>query len=112
MEFKQAMRILKRMCSERSCEKCECKECCPYRIHPTDFDAALVEPILDKWAAEHPEKTLMDDFFEKYPKATRDKDGGPLVCAKDIGYLSKCPSAPDNLVTCAECWRRPLEEVE
>lgn len=112
MEFKEAMRVIKRICAvQDDCEKCELDSNCPFETVPSNLDFDEVEATLVKWAAEHPEKTRMDDFFEKFPKATRDEDGVPAVCARDIGYLSKCPSAPDNLVTCSDCWRRPLEEV-
>lgn len=112
MEFKEAMRIWKRMCKEhRECKGCPAEYEC---VRPTGFagyDESKIEATLTKWAAEHPEKTIMDDFFEKHPKAKRDEDGLPPICAREIGYLSKCPS-DSKRVTCNDCWRRPLEEVE
>jgi ABC-type nitrate/sulfonate/bicarbonate transport system substrate-binding protein len=69
------------------------------------------EAILAKWAEEHPEKTIADDFYEKFPKAPRNGEGVPHVCAVDIGY-SMPPFCDRNTNCCAECWRRPLEEVE
>lgn len=110
MEFKQAMQALHHICwAHDECQRCPMHIVCSEGISERPVEA---EAILAKWAAEHPEWTIMDDFFEKFPKATRDKDGSPPVCARDIGCLSKCPSAPDNLVICSACWRRPLEEVE
>lgn len=117
MEFKEAMRIWKRMCTGfTTCEKCplylfdkdvHCK--CTMCYCPDEAEA-----ILAKWAEEHPEKTIADDFFEKHPKALRGtgcmKDT-PLACAYQCGYGR---SRDDMCGTsyCAECWRRPLEEVE
>lgn len=110
MEFKEAMRIWKRMCTGfTTCEKCplylfdkdvHCK--CTMCYCPDEAEA-----ILAKWAEEHPEKTIADDFFEKHPRAKRGDDGTPAPCAEDCGYIDKC--LPGEM-SCADCWRRPLEE--
>lgn len=112
MEFKEAMRIWKRMCTGfTTCEKCplylfdkdvHCK--CTMCYCPDEAEA-----ILAKWAEEHPEKTIADDFFEKHPRAKRSDDGTPAPCAEDCGYIDKC--RPGEM-SCADCWRRPLEEAE
>lgn len=110
MEFKQAMRVIKRICELLDgCEKCELKLNCPFIIVPSELDYDKTEAILAKWAEEHPEKTIMDDFFEKHPRAKRSDDGTPTPCAEDCGYIDKC--LPGEM-SCADCWRRPLEEVE
>ena len=114
MEFEEAMRIWKRMCTGfTTCEKCplylfdkdvHCK--CTMCYCPDEAEA-----ILAKWAEEHPEKTIADDFFEKFPKAPRDDKNTPYTCAKDCGY-SKPPYCERVPFNCDNCWRRPLEEVE
>ena len=107
MEFKQAMRIFNRICKEREmCEGCVLENKC---IVLKECDYSTAEAILAKWAEEHPEKTIADDFFEKHPKAKKSDDGTPAPCAKDCGYIDKC--SPGEM-SCADCWRRPLEEVE
>jgi hypothetical protein len=107
MEFKEAMRIFNRICKEREmCEGCVLENKC---IVLKECDYAEAEAILAKWAAEHPEKTIADDFFEKHPRAKRSDDGTPTPCAEDCGYIDKC--IPGEM-SCADCWRRPLEEVE
>lgn len=112
MEFKQAMRVIKRICTARDdCEKCELELNCPFVTVPSDHDYDKAEAILAKWAEEHPEKTIADDFFEKFPKAPRDDTNNPYPCAKDCGY-SKPPYCKRVPVNCDSCWRRPLEEVE
>lgn len=113
MEFKQAMRVIKRVCETRDdCEKCELELNCPFVAVPADdLDFDEVEAILTKWSAEHPEKTIADDFFEKFPKAPRDDTNNPYPCAKDCGY-SKPPYCERVPFNCDNCWRRPLEEVE
>ena len=99
MEFKQAMRIWKRMCKMQNI----CQE-------GAGEHAEEIEAILAKWAEEHPEKTIADDFFEKFPNAPRDDANNPYPCAKDCGY-SKPPYC-EHIPNCVECWRRPLEEAE
>ena len=110
MEFKQAMRVIKRICVARDgCEKCELELNCPFVTVPSNHDYDKVEAILTIWAAEHPAKTVADDFFEKHPKAKGGDDGTPAPCAENCGYIDKC--SPGEM-SCADCWRRPLEEVE
>ena len=112
MEFKQAMRVIKRICSlQDGCEKCELNLNCPFITIPSELDYDKAEVVLAKWAAEHPEKTIADDFFEKHPNAPGFGDKKPLVCAVHCGYIDKCPDDYSSL-ECASCWRRPLEEVE
>lgn len=112
MEFKEAMRIWKRMCKEhRECKGCPAEYEC---VRPTGFagsDESKIEATLTKWAADSPEKTIMDDFFEKHPKAGKKRDGTPMACAAHLGYIEKCPD-DFSLMRCPDCWRRPLEEVE
>ena len=112
MEFKEAMQTLKRICAARdSCKKCELKLNCPFVTAPRDFDFDKAEAVLAKWAAENPERTIADDFFEKHPKAAKKDNGTPMVCAYQCGYGR---SGDDMCGTsyCVECWRRPLEEAE
>lgn len=112
MEFKQAMRVIKRICELLDgCEKCELKLNCPFIIVPSELDYDKTESILAKWAAEHPEKTRLDDFLDKHPRAYLDDNDTPRACAKNLGYCTECIDKGD-LDQCAECWRRPLEEVE
>lgn len=63
MEFKEAMRIWKRMCAEY--EAAECKTC-PFDEPCGVFcrayaltDPGEAEAILAKWAAGHPERTRL-----------------------------------------------------
>lgn len=110
MEFKEAMRIWKRMCKALGdgCEECQLERLCSGGLREYPIEA---EAILAKWAAEHPERTIADDFFERCPNATKDDMEIPHVCAKHCGYHAPtyCERVPQR---CAECWRRPLEEVE
>ncbi len=113
MEFKEAMRIWARMCnSVGPCGSCTLpatspNECATWVMTNT----RSAEDFFEKWAAEHPERTIADDFFAKHPKAKKNKDDFPLVCAVHCGYIDKCPDDYSEL-ECKRCWRRPLEEVE
>ena len=63
--------------------------------------------ILEKWSRENPVKTMMDDFFEKFPNAPRKGNGYPICCPNECGYVkeSKCTT----FESCVVCWSRPLE---
>ena len=109
MEFKEAMRIFSRICKEREmCDGCVLENRC---IVLKECDCSTAEAILAKWAAEHPEKTRLDDFLDKHPRAYLDDNDTPRACAKNLGYCTECIDKGD-LDQCDNCWRRPLEEVE
>lgn len=61
--------------------------------------------MVEKWSKENPEKTILQDFLEKYPNAQLCDDGTPNVCPKDLGISNMCVSLND----CHDCWNRPLE---
>lgn len=112
MEFKEAMRIWARMCKAQvDCNHCQFDGECPCELTPMKTDASETEAILAKWAAEHPERTIMDDFFEKHPNAPKNDHGMPCVCALKCGYVKECRQI-NIAYSCTNCWRLPLEEVE
>lgn len=57
----------------------ELLECCP------EESVNLVQ----QWSQSHPQKTMMQDFFEKFPNAPKDDFGTPYLCPEDIGYEEK-----------------------
>ena len=64
--------------------------------------------IVEKWSQEHPGKTMLQDFLEKYPKARLRDNGTPRnVCPYRLGYeeVARCTHTD-----CVKCWNRPLEE--
>lgn len=113
MEFKEAMRIWKRMCAaHKTCSKCGMATCDPAMCRPWVWDNPVkAEAILAKWAAEHPERTRLDDFLDKHPRAPLDDNDTPRACAKHLGYCAECMSST-SAADCDDCWRQPLEEVE
>ena len=65
------------------------------------------EEILTKWAEEHPQKTILEDFLEKYPNAKLDKNGFPKFCPFTLGF---CDNGCEVCVDVKDCWNRPLED--
>ena len=64
--------------------------------------------IVEKWSAEHPQKTMMSDFFEKHPNAKSRKDGTPNTCPYKLGYEEEA-CCKNHTHDCKDCWNRPLE---
>ena len=105
MEFIEAFKIVKRMCED---DIGDCIDC-PLSIdnnntkeHCYDFMMAYpekAEEILTKWAEEHPQKTILQDFLEKYPNVKLNEDGFPKYIAPyALGYAFDTS------------WNRPLED--
>lgn len=117
MEFIEAFKIVKRMCED---DIGDCIDC-PLSIDNNntkencyDFMMAYpeeAEEILTKWAEEHPQKTILKDFLEKYPNAYLDKDGIPMgTCPYYLGYDDSDKCIYDDVTRCKKCWNRPLED--
>lgn len=116
MEFIEAMKIKKRMCEDDIIDCIDCplsdsnnktKETCSnfIMLHPEE-----AEEIIKKWAEEHPQKTLLQDFLEKYPNAPIDRYGTPGLCPYSVGYSKNASNDCRTYSSCKECWNRPLEE--
>lgn len=65
--------------------------------------------IVQKWSNEHPQKTFLTDFLEKYPNVPLAKNGFPSICPYELGY-TKEPYAGCGTRTCKQCWDRPIED--
>lgn len=109
---------------ERLCDKMYygttgiCSEC-PLQYKGCDMnepkdDIEEVIKIVQQWSQTHPQKTMMQDFFEKFPNAPKDeKEGGvpKLVCPKQLGYTNRNEDCTELFdCDCLKCWSRPLEE--
>lgn len=72
--------------------------------------------IVKKWCEEHPAKTSLQDFLEKYPNAIL-TNGRPDFCPLLLGYpkFKFCKSCKNSdslsLFFCSydECWNSPME---
>lgn len=85
----------------------QCKEC------PLEGKCLNVEPekqvnAVEQWSQSHPQKTMIQDFFEKFPNAPKDDFGSPCLCPSDVGYEEKSCEATN--CNCLKCWSRPLED--
>ena len=110
---------LKRLCSLRlTCEAIAHDEQCPLhgfceitysKIYAEDAIKAVEN--LQKWSDEHPKKTYIQDFLEKFPKAQIDSDGSPFACRKKLyGGVRPNDKRCDRRETCKNCWNEPMEE--
>lgn len=71
--------------------------------------------IVEKWSKEHPRKTILQDFLEKYPKAELIHNKFPEICPYSLGYAENSQCVLDDeerfcSEECEECWNRPMEE--
>jgi hypothetical protein len=79
----------------------------------TDCEAFQLEypeeavAIVQEWAEEQPAKTILDDFFEKFPNAPTTAFGYPIICPHHVGYSENEDWCEDE--RCLDCWSRPLE---
>lgn len=66
--------------------------------------------LVEQWSKEHPRKTRLQDFLEKYPNALLTLDGMkfPKVCAQNLGYCESCHGGES--VGCYQCWNEPVED--
>ena len=74
-------------------------------MYTVKYPEEVVEKV-EKWSKEHPQKTIYDDFKEKYPNALLAKNGAPLSCARHLYPEIEC-----NYSDCKKCWDTPLEDI-
>lgn len=112
---------LKRLCDSRT--RCEAyaanKERCPMLgVREDAFtricaeDAIKAVENLQEWSNEHPKKTYAQDFFEKFPKAPKDKSAKseyPDAC-RNLIYGGGCPKIESRIDCCYKCWNEPLND--
>lgn len=112
MEVADFLKEWGRMCKQNArCESCPVGKVigrAPCKTWVTEHPEDAIG-VVKKWAEEHPAKTRMSDFFEKFPRAMKRKSGVPLVCANHMGYCSD-RDCGEKETCCTECWNRPLEE--
>lgn len=101
-----SIKELKRMCKsfETSCNGCpfqnEIDGGCLITMLAYDCFPDNADEIIDKQMLEHPIKTYMQDFFEKFPDAPTKENGAPKICPRYIypGLTNDCCG------NCLECW--------
>ena len=114
MEVREFFKEYKRMCANYpSCsdDNCPLNGLTDGCDHFIGIDEEVISTV-EKWAAEHPRKTILQDFLEKYPDAKLQADGTPIViCPHTLGYPI-CENCDINGFNCVACWNRPLEDVK
>lgn len=108
-----------RMCNYYK-SKGHCKDkSCPASYHccldflSVEYDGFKLVDDVEKFSSEHPQKTMLQDFLEKFPNAPLQSDGTPSLCPYKCGYTREDYCKKFNphpaYKTCLECWNRPLE---
>lgn len=116
-----ALEFLK--CKDRICRTCACNVCPIWRSRPDQSEGCGIFlrkypekaiAIVQKWSEEHPRKTLLEDFLEKYPKARLNEKGYPDdVCPIYLGYLGENFECKEMFDTnCLSCWNQWMETEE
>lgn len=126
MEFVEYMKIKKRMTKTNNgdclihCHKFECP------LHATSNGHNLnciifermypekAEAIVQKWADEHPRKTILQEFLEHYPNAKLNENGLPIhACPHYFGYENMIDSCNwSESYRCIKCWNQPVPKKE
>ncbi len=95
-----------RMCKTyQGCAGCRAIGICNYMGMESDAQRQELVGIVERWSKDHPQKTRLQDFWEKYPNANLDEHGFPDFCCAKLGYVCNCGET-----TCEECWNMPVEE--
>ena len=115
MEFKEFYQKYRRMCeSYKNCKGCprDYKGCLVFYMGMDDIGE--LENDVERWAEEHPQRTRLQDFREKYPNAEVYPDGQPVICCARLGYRKYCGKSFDDnhkgFKVCFNCWNMPVEK--
>lgn len=117
MDAVKFLEEFRRMCdSHKECETC------PFHSPPkyyclwdvlADSECEITEravSIVEKWSAEHPVKTRLRDFLEKFPNASLGSSGTPLYLPRPFGYCGRETCQGCDHWGSSDCWILPVEE--
>lgn len=106
-----------RMCNSfQNCVECPL---CPTSLGRSCLDTMqnnteFLDSAVDKWCKEHPQKTYLQDFLEKFPDAATD-DGVPVACRADLYGTCTCTcrlvGKDDYTVDCRKCWNEVMPDA-
>lgn len=103
-----------RMCQANACRTCPLMaqltedeiDCIDFLENHPDKSVYIVQ----RWSNEHPQRTFLTDFIEKYPKAALDENGIPSdLCPYYLGLMPET-SFSDCSHYCVQCWNTPINE--
>lgn len=104
-----SIKDLKRMCDTyKDCHECPLNDTCG-----GDSVSALpdnADEIVDKWVSEHPIKTYLQDFFEKFPNAPKGRNRIPIACWNHIYGDGIYGGGNDCVGDCIKCWNQEMKE--
>jgi len=91
------------------CAVCELLNLCRTSKADIKYDIEIVK-VVQKWSDAHLQKTYLEDFKEKYPKAKLSTCGIPYdLCPDRIGYEEKSECF-DGYGRCTKCWNQIMED--
>lgn len=67
-----------------------------------------VVAYVSNWSIEHPKKTRLQEFLEKYPNAPLTNGDVPRGCCATMGYRDFC-NVVGEYTDCIKCWNEPVE---
>ena len=112
-EFVKVYSELRRMCRTRPI----CSECpaydeysgCRAALLEQEPNEATIEALVMTWAAESPTKTMLDVFYEHFPKAERLKNGTLRICPHHLNpsWGGLCDDGKSG--DCRAWWAREVE---
>lgn len=121
MDAIEFLKTCRRICkayrnSENTCENCEiqvlCNEVFEEMIEEMSNESIQhVAAVAEQWAKDHPQKTYLQDFFEKFPNADkREQNGLPYACKSAMYGTVFCRGVYTANTDCVKCWNQPMEE--
>ena len=107
------IKVYERMCQANACRTCPLMaqltedeiDCTDFLGHYPDKSVFVVQ----QWSDEHPQRTFLTDFIEKYPKAPLVANGIPRdLCPLHLGLMSEI-GLDGCSHNCKQCWNTPIE---
>lgn len=90
-----------------SCSGCPIENEIGICTGPLNRNNELLIAAVKKWSKEHPIRTFLIDFLEKYPNAILDSGIPKGICPHGLGYCKDDSFCYNH--NCKECWNRPMQ---
>ena len=114
MDAVKFVKEINRMCKTyHDCSDCPLDKIAYCNIKEIQRNGLKTIEIVEEWSKNHPQKTFLQDFLEKYPKAPLESDKTPKVCPYQCGYTSETRCEKYSSMkydNCIECWNRMMED--
>ena len=109
MDVLKFMKEYRRMCNYYprcfECPRADEPNCNIEEMSDEEFENFV--NTVEQWSKEHPPRTRLQDFKEKYPNMKCRDSGIPWACCSYLGYCESCDEAKSD---CIVCWNMPVEE--